>query len=137
MTVAEIILQTKVLILPVMDHLVLMMRVFSKKKFQVGAKNFFTLKVFLFCLFNIGFNISNLNNQLLFAIQNSKFRVFGDFIIVGIISLYSLFLFIQKITFNLNNAIILLVMSVWFVFLFNYFIKKKFDLFDVLKVNNT
>ena len=99
--------------------------------------NYSFLEIFLFCLFNIGFNISNLNNQLLFAIQNSKFRVFGDFIIVGIISLYSLFLFIQKITYNLNNAIILLVMSVWFVFLFNYFIKKKFDLFDVLKVNNT
>jgi ubiquinone/menaquinone biosynthesis C-methylase UbiE len=53
MTVVEIILQTEVLILPTMDLLVLTMRVFSKKKFQVGGKNSFTQKVFLFCSFNI------------------------------------------------------------------------------------
>jgi hypothetical protein len=91
--------------------------------------NYDFLFISLFCLFNIGLYLSFLNNQLFFVTQNSRFRIFGDFFIVGILFTFRLYLHFFEVKLILLNALIVIVICVLSAFIYNSFIKVKYRLY--------
>lgn len=84
----------------------------------------------VFCVFNIGINISNLINQFYFAIKQSKIRVFGDFISVSIIIVSNLLIHYFGVELSLFNAIVFLIITVWVVIFFNMIMNRKMNLYS-------
>lgn len=91
--------------------------------------NYDFLSISLFCLFNIGFYISILNNQLFFATQISRVRIFGDFFTVGIILSFRIYLDFFEVKLIILNALIMIVICVWVAYVYNMFIKTKYRLY--------